>query len=541
MTKSALDGIVKSRPQEPFLPNGRSRRPPNYRDHAEYRQWQAEVKAWEQECTAALRDLYTVVSDQESISLASPAHDQPQRVFTFQDDGTIHGPCWHHPDDQTHYSGWLCPLELPGPRQDIQRWADANRRRQSASYRWPYQPTLPSDLSPDIVKQVKNLINGALASALRSRLNYRALKDLSRIYRPNTKGAIVGLVEYNIAVKSLDALQELHHNGNSGAAGWVIGCIRQLPYWRTKAQRAMLDADRFSLPQTPGQAVTLARWSFQAAGGGNHWKTLVRTPAEYVGTLLHHHSPDEAAWAIGIAAQANLRTSELPLATLLELAQIPRYRRLLMERPHIAKAFRHTALLAVRHYTTQNAEADPEYTELRNAVDYATAEPIPALRRRRWGDLLRASQEWHDILQQHMDRRSSKRNEDITGAHWSGPLQTYRTAQFTARLLDTPEALKAEGQQMRHCIGNSSAYAYACIDGNIRIYHLEPLPDANHIETTLEPTTLERRRNRTGQWSVGQHKAARNHPPAEPQGQWAKALAAACRRAAVADRDETSL
>ena len=209
-----------------------------------------------------------------------------------------------------------------------------------------------------------------------------------------------------------------------------------------------------------------------------------------------------------------------------------------MERPHIAKAFRHTALLAVRHYVRQDANADPGYAELRNAVDYATAEPIPALRRRRWGDLLRASQEWHDILQQHMDRRSSKRNEDITGTHWNGPLQTYRTPEFTARLLDTPEALKAEGQQMRHCIGNSSSYAYACIDGNIRIYHLDPLPDNNHAEPPPEPTTLELRRNRYGQWSVGQHKAARNRPPAEPQGQWAKALAAACRRAAAADGEE---
>lgn len=540
MAKSALDDIIRSRPQEPFPRHGKSRRPPNHRDHAEYRQWQADITAWEQECTAALRDLYTVIADRESISLASPAHNQPQRVFTFQDDGTIHGPCWHHPDDHTSYSGWLCPLELPGPRQDIRRWADANRRRQSSGYRWPYQPTLPSDLSPDIVKQIKNHINGALASALRSRLDYGALKALRSIYRPDTKVPIAALVEYNIAVKSLDSLQELHHNGNSGAAGWVIGCILQLPYWRTKAQRALLDADRFSLPQTPGQAVTLARWSFKTAGGGNHWKALVRTPAEYVATLLHNHWPNAAAWAIAITAQANLRTAELPLATLLELAQIPRYRRLLMERPHIAKAFRHTALLAVRHYVGHDPNADPGYAELRNAVDYATAEPIPALRRRRWGDLLRASQEWHDILQQHMDRRSSKRNEDITGTHWNGPLQTYRTPEFTARLLDTPEALKAEGQQMRHCIGNSSAYAYACMDGNIRIYHLEPLPDNNHTEPPLEPTTLELRRNRYGQWSVGQHKAARNRPPAKPQGHWAKALAAACQRAAAFDHDENS-
>ena len=93
MTKSALDDIIRSRPQEPFPRHGKSRRPPNHRDHAEYRQWQADITAWEQECTAALRDLYTVIADRESISLASPAHNQPQRVFTFQDDGTIHGPC----------------------------------------------------------------------------------------------------------------------------------------------------------------------------------------------------------------------------------------------------------------------------------------------------------------------------------------------------------------------------------------------------------------------------------------------------------------
>ena len=48
----------------------------------------------------ALSNLYTVTSDQDSVSLASPTHDHPQRVFIFQLDGTIHRPCWRHPDSR---------------------------------------------------------------------------------------------------------------------------------------------------------------------------------------------------------------------------------------------------------------------------------------------------------------------------------------------------------------------------------------------------------------------------------------------------------
>lgn len=216
-----------------------------------------------------------------------------------------------------------------------------------------------------------------------------------------------------------------------------------------------------------------------------------------------------------------------------ELAHARRDRKLLMGRPIIASALSHTAVLAVRHYTIQGDDADPRYDEFRDVIDYATAEPVPAIRRRHWGDLRRASQEWHEIRRQRLEVNIAGRSSEIIGARWGGPLPTFHTTQFVAHLLDTPEALEAEGHMMSHCIGNSLAYAYACINGDTRIYHLEPLLDGNDTEPSLQPTTLDLRRNRSGKWSIGQHRAARNRRPVEQQDEWAEVLAKACQRAGV--------
>ena len=279
MTELILDDIIKSQPREPFPRHGKSRRPPNYRDHAEYRRWQADIKAWEQDSIATLRNLYTVVADSESIALSSANEDQPRQIFMVQADGTIHGPSSRHANGDAPSTGWLCPLELPAPRQDLLRWADTNRRRRNPDLRWP--ATIPtSHPAQSIIDQANNHVNATLAAALRPRLDNQAIKALRRIYRPTGTGSPGSLIEYNIAVRSLDALQELHRNGNSGAAGWLIGCLLQLSYRRPKAQMDILPTALFSLPHTPGQAITLARRSFRAVGGDRHWKTLVRTPAK---------------------------------------------------------------------------------------------------------------------------------------------------------------------------------------------------------------------------------------------------------------------
>ena len=206
----------------------------------------------------------------------------------------------------------------------------------------------------------------------------------------------------------------------------------------------------------------------------------------------------------------------------------------------VQKGLRRMASLAFRHYAGQKPPNNKnELKELersfRNIADYVFAEPQAAARATAWTGLVKASADWHSEAGLRVEREQLAkiaRERPAIGGPWTENVYFYALelpSGFTARLLDSAQALLNEANALEHCVANVQ-YAQWCAQGHTRIFRLEPAgtpqngPEAAMAQRAAATTVELVKFEGDERWEINQQTGWRNRPPTRREAQAAEEL-----------------
>lgn len=622
---SALAQLIAQRPTEPFTDKTvHKRRPNGYRDTPEYRDWTAADRSHCQAVQAWFDEGLDVLSNERNAAITlygdivagAHFHQRADGAFDWQG---LPQRCGFTPP----YPNWAPSVPLPTPKADLAVFL-ANIK----SHHWnPLQqiknhvgPILPSG------QYTINVPDGIIlqwAGALRRLLDPAVIRLLRQICGPRLQPT---LRLYNAAVIGQDALRSLRIT-NPGAAAWYLYRLNSqhsgepnLPICRDAApiiaavkadfqEKTNHHGDWKHFTAQPGPDIVA-----QLADGGN-----LACGASRVGAIsrlladaqLPRQRPEPAPAAApppapepppltplnSQPALLNELTPAVPepppeppepspspvpagyvqppaalKAAAYELASNGPTTVTMPGNPEgiaaIHAAYRHTAVLALRHYAGADgialartvaalARRDPRrrnppppnqvryFTDLlQNTRDYCRRHPEMAVRATKWSGLQKRVQRYHraDNLAREVEaRRRDAEAQELADAYrqaydarraalydqeWYAHLHSYATEEFTARLLRTPRELGDESLLMTHCIGNGG-YDDGCHRGTERIWHIEPqgLQPGDTAAVHREATTLQIiQRAGPNHWTIAQHRGYENRAATDMESRWAKEL-----------------
>lgn len=290
-------------PREPFL--DRPRRPNGYRNTPEYREWQKAVAGHEAELARWYQAHLAVdASEPDGLRLRLAGRPVTGSQFRQLPDGSVQmdRPFARiiYPHLQSSIPGWTRPLEMPGPRQNIDAFLEANDRRQDITRRWnlteAIRRTARRLTGPDrdlpgltlcpVQEQIHELTRQFVMN-LNSRLDPDRFRLLAKLQggpppRPWT------LLDYNLAVHSGAALAAAAADHPGVVAAWLHwwteNVLYPLPYAGTMTLCYRKDrlCDPPQFPKTPEEIIAVIKGHFDRDSRGRGWSSLAGQPADHI-------------------------------------------------------------------------------------------------------------------------------------------------------------------------------------------------------------------------------------------------------------------
>ena len=330
--------ILSSRPEEPFL--DLPRRPNGYRDTPQYRQWLADTEAWMQSIVKWFRKGLALNSEPDTVCVT--LYDRPLEStrLTRLPDGLMR---WPGPYNKTGKQPlplqpgerlpryWVAPLELPGPRQTVDKFLEQNSKQSDHYASWGLEPRVfhhardngiqpPEEAWRDIHYHIKPLALQWVAAA-------NQLIDPDPLVRiRKAAGNAIGhnLFFHNFSVASGNVIDDLSIT-NPGIVAWWLCHLspghrertnwylhRQWhPNYNEPAPPPPLPTDA---PTHPGMIIAAVRNQLRAHDHAN-WKMLSAQPAKDIAVQLSSHGAEGTVLMTRILADATLPRIETTAAS----------------------------------------------------------------------------------------------------------------------------------------------------------------------------------------------------------------------------------
>lgn len=336
-----LKELLKTQPPEPYT--GRKRRPNNYRDSYEYREWHKKRNQWAKCIVDWHKEGLEAYGDRQQACVLLYGDTVEGTVFRKQPEGWIH----YASQDNSHEADRFSapPVRLPGVKESLATVFEYDRK--GPHHWWNLKRlvngmTAKQDINVYIAFALNNKNLSGLeqyekdlelvceeakhqwAEAVRNLINHSAIGCL-RKWTGNPKIAYT-LANHNLAIISGKPLAEIAIT-NPGAAGWWMHSMSE-----TKRPKSLDEGPppKPPFPQHPGEIIALVRQEY-ADADGKHWKALASQPAKHVSATLYNHGRKATAWLSGALSEANLpgpqpanRPAPPPKAQQPALLEVPR-------------------------------------------------------------------------------------------------------------------------------------------------------------------------------------------------------------------------
>ena len=299
-----LLALESRRPQEPFLDRAiYPRRPNNYRNMPEYKDWEAATKEHEHELTLWYRENIRLCSSGPGhVELRLAGRPLSGYCFQLKPNGCVALDLEYgehlYPHVKTMPPDWTRPLEIPGRIQNLESFRKDNRGRDSYPRNWNLEQAvsylerklpndhhrLPGRELRSVAWELEDILESFIGQ-VRDLLDSAPLRFLNKL-NGGAPGKPWTLLDYNLAIYSRDVLEQVAAVTPGAAALWLYmwqeNILFPLPSgsYSPYREQPQLPPPRF--PEHPAEIIKPVKDWFDSTAFTPCWKALVSQPAEHV-------------------------------------------------------------------------------------------------------------------------------------------------------------------------------------------------------------------------------------------------------------------